>query len=33
MLTDSLGEPQRVTERRKMLTDIRTTLSNSLKVL
>lgn len=33
MLTDSLGEPQRVTERRKQLNELRDTLNNSLKVL
>ena len=33
MLTDSLGEPQRITERRTMLNALRDTLNNSLKVL
>jgi predicted transcriptional regulator len=32
-LTTSLGEPARITERRKALTDVLNTLKNSLKVL
>ena len=32
-LASSLGEPARVTERRKALTEVLTTLKNSLKVL
>lgn len=32
-LSSTLGEPARITERRKALTDVLTTLKNSLKVL
>lgn len=32
-LSAALGEPARITERRKALTEVRDTLSNSLKVL
>jgi hypothetical protein len=32
-LASSLGEPLRITERRKALTDVLNTLKNSLKVL
>jgi len=32
-LTSSLGEPRNITERRKALTEVLTTLKNALKVL